>query len=311
MNIEELEQELEKYHIDYEKVKAEMPSFLELVKNSNDRYGEPEKHISYITADPTKKRGVILRSEYIFRGSAYSGGVEGGTKVLIYQNGDIKEQYFKWLDERNSRGNRPELNFNKAEIVDVNEGGLEILLESEKGTNNLKKYVLKIKENDIEFLEIEQTPQNFEQYVEKEMDRVVKSYKKYHPEYQQTQICQSIIDKENNRAAFVLFEQIDIDAWLGNQFRYSVWIMQGENKSERIYEDHAYSKSMVTFLDQDGKGRDPSIELKEILNNGVNAEISLKSDKKTYYELCDLKFPKEEYQHALVKISLDGKLERL
>lgn len=87
------------------------------------------------------------------------------------------------------------------------------------------------------------------------------------PVYQSPRIVEYMIDVKRMIATWILFEQIDSDrgsedgnGWLGDQFRYSLWMMRGEKTPVRLYEDHAYlrphSRSGLTGT----RGRDCSLK---------------------------------------------------
>jgi hypothetical protein len=151
----------------------------------------------------------------------------------------------------------------------------------------------------------EKSKQNeFEKQVEEAMAEIVKQHQHNHPLYQPTRITDHKIDCDAKQAAFILFEQIDTDrlsaaseGWLGDQFRYSVWHMKEGEKPKQLYEDHAYKRDTKSAL-TGSKGRDCSISLVDIVEDGVIAKI----------------FPQgvEEgscYRDEKVKITLDGKIE--
>ncbi|MEM3405809.1 MAG: hypothetical protein QW117_02440 [Candidatus Pacearchaeota archaeon] len=144
---------------------------------------------------------------------------------------------------------------------------------------------------------------NFEEYVKKVMDDVVKTHQHNHPLYRETRITNYIVDKEKERAAFVLFEQIDTDrcsqegaGYFGNQYRYSVWYIQGYEKPKQIYEDHAWINERVS-PSSDVRGREAYIGLEKLLEDGVIAQISPKETKGISYS------PMKK------KITLEGKIE--
>jgi len=149
------------------------------------------------------------------------------------------------------------------------------------------------------------TNKNFKEHAKKAMEEVVKNYQHNHPLYQPTRIEESIIDEEKQRAAFVLFEQIDTDrctpeghGWLGDQFRYSVWYIEGDAEPEQIYEDHDWYRPTVSAL-TGTRGRDPRIGLEKLLDDGVIARTTPKGTQDAYGSLSQVK----------VKITLDGKVE--
>ncbi|RMF55768.1 hypothetical protein D6745_01190 [Candidatus Woesearchaeota archaeon] len=143
----------------------------------------------------------------------------------------------------------------------------------------------------------------FERKVKEAMDNVVRTHQHDHPLYQETRIHHQIIDSENERAAFVLFEQIDTDrctpegeGWLGDQYRYSVWYVEGNNAPRMIYEDHAWIRNSVSAL-TGSRGRDASISLCELLEDGVIAEITPEGAEGG------------TFAKTKVKITLDGRIE--
>jgi len=142
--------------------------------------------------------------------------------------------------------------------------------------------------------------ESFKEHVERVMKEVVKQHQHNHPLYKKTHIVKSIIDEKNKRAAFVLFEQIDTDkctpegrGWLGDQFRYSVWYIKGMEPAKQLYEDHSYYGGNLS------QGRDPTIGLEELLEDGVIVTITPKDATHAYGDLSQIK----------VKITLEGKME--
>lgn len=110
-------------------------------------------------------------------------------------------------------------------------------------------------------------PTGFAQDVGKAIEDTVQSHQHNHPLYKPTRITEIIINAKRKIAAWILFEQIDTDrgaghgeGWLGDQFRYLLWIKRGKNKPVQLYEDHAYirpcSKSELTGT----RGRDCTIK---------------------------------------------------
>jgi len=110
-------------------------------------------------------------------------------------------------------------------------------------------------------------PVSFTEEAKQAMVKVVESHQHHHPLYKPTVVKESVIDEERGIAAFILFEQIDTDrlsehgeGWLGDQFRYSLWVMKRGEEPWQIYEDHAYirprSKSGLTGT----RGRDCTLK---------------------------------------------------
>ena len=111
-----------------------------------------------------------------------------------------------------------------------------------------------------------EAPSSYAEYAKQAMVKVVESHRHNHPLYKPTVVKESVIDEDRKIAVFILFEQIDTDrctehgdGWLGDQFRYSLWKMNGTNDPVQLYEDHAYirrSKSELTGT----RGRDCSLK---------------------------------------------------
>lgn len=147
--------------------------------------------------------------------------------------------------------------------------------------------------------------ESFEERVQRAIDEVVQTHQHDHPIYQETSISAQLVDETNRRAAFVLREQIDTDrttptgnGWLGDQFRYTLFYVGQEDEPKQLYEDHAYlSPSQQAFTDK--RGRDPSIDLVALADDGVVAEVSPKECEGT------------AYSKLKVKITLDGRVEEL
>ena len=111
-----------------------------------------------------------------------------------------------------------------------------------------------------------EAPSSYAEQAKQAMVAVVENHRHNHPLYKPTVVKESVIDEDRKIAVFILFEQIDTDrctehgeGWLGDQFRYSLWKMNGDSEPIRLYEDHAYirrSKSELTGT----RGRDCSLK---------------------------------------------------
>ncbi len=87
----------------------------------------------------------------------------------------------------------------------------------------------------------------FENEVYSQMEKCVNNHQHNHPLFKPTKITEKIIDSDKKVAVWILFEQIDTDRntsdgewWLGDQFRYSLWIKKDKEEASQIFEDHAY-----------------------------------------------------------------------
>jgi hypothetical protein len=121
-----------------------------------------------------------------------------------------------------------------------------------------------------------------------QMNAVKMSHQHNHPLYKPTEIKEFKIDYQSGKAAFILFEQIDTDrctpegeGWLGNQYRYSVWLVDAGKTPKQLYEDHGYIRKSVSHL-TGSKGRDPMIGISSLdkdkikLRNAEEKTIELK-----------------------------------
>ena len=116
---------------------------------------------------------------------------------------------------------------------------------------------------------------SFAKAAEKMMQECVEQHTHNHPLYQPTSVHKSIIDEERKIAVWVLFEQIDTDrctpegeGWLGDQYRYSVWLMKEGGKPTQLFEDHSYLRRSISAL-TNKKGRDSQIDLIELAEDGI------------------------------------------
>jgi hypothetical protein len=99
------------------------------------------------------------------------------------------------------------------------------------------------------------------------MVKVVENHQHHHPLYQSTVVTEFVIDEDRKTAVFILKEQIDTDrlseydeGWLGDQFRYSLWVMKGESEPVQLYEDHAYIRPRTPYELTGTRGRDCSLK---------------------------------------------------
>jgi len=145
-----------------------------------------------------------------------------------------------------------------------------------------------------------ESPSSFAEQAKQAMVKVVENHQHNHPLYEPTHVVESVIDAARKIAVFILFEQIDTDrltpqaedllrevagpnhplqafmptdvtseGWLGDQFRYSLWVMKAGQEPKQLYEDHAYirprSKSELTGT----RGRDCALKNLRIEKNKI------------------------------------------
>jgi len=141
-----------------------------------------------------------------------------------------------------------------------------------------------------------EAPSSYTERAKLAMKEVVKNHLHDHSLYQPTAVKELVIDEEREIAVFILFEQIDTDrcsesgdGWLGDQFRYSVWKMDGDCESVRLYEDHAYIRPRSKDSHTGTRGRDCSLKNLR-LEGDVIKVMHLKGDRVEEQELEELTF---------------------
>jgi len=110
-----------------------------------------------------------------------------------------------------------------------------------------------------------ESPRSYAEKAKQAMVKVVESHHHNHPLYKPTVVKESVIDEDRKIAVFILFEQIDTDrcstdgkGWRGDQFRYSLWKMDGGGEPVQLYSDHAYIRGHKSeFIGT--RGRDCSL----------------------------------------------------
>jgi len=185
-----------------------------------------------------------------------SGGIGMAAVIGVYRDGQTKSESFTYRDQYDPKRDNWNLYFNKVKIVEVAAEKIVIKAISlqascEKNSRQLTFYLegkpmVAVKKPRITKKEKE----SFESRVKEEMARIKKSHQHNHPLFtRQTQVREHVINHELKIAAFVLFEQIDTDrctlegsGWLGDQYRYSIWLIKDEAKASQLCEDHAYTK---------------------------------------------------------------------
>jgi hypothetical protein len=137
-----------------------------------------------------------------------------------------------------------------------------------------------------------------------------------HPKYILPYAAQKMVDENTQQAAFVICEQIDTDrmssdtvdmlidgyknagipstqieemipsdvkqhGFLGDQFRYTLWHIDGHIDMKRMYEDHSYIRHAINKF-TGSLGRDAGIEIKSLIKDGVIAKISDLTSRDTF-----------------------------
>lgn len=129
---------------------------------------------------------------------------------------------------------------------------------------------------------------NFEEQVENAMREVVEKHQHHHPQYKPTEIVSKKLDVQNGRAAFVLFEQIDVEGLAfpiaghgGDQYRYSLWYIENGKKPRQIYKNCAWTGGR--YGDKDCR-----IDILGLPEGEIMARIS--SDKKGMHDRLEVLF---------------------
>lgn len=124
-----------------------------------------------------------------------------------------------------------------------------------------------------------QAPVSFTEAAKQTMFTLVEQHRHDHPHYRQTCVTESVIDEERRLAVCVLFEQIDTDrgaaggeGYRGDQFRYSVWKMNGDSKPVQLFEDHAYIRPHTKNEMTGTRGRDCTIKGLRLEGNQVKVQ---------------------------------------
>ena len=110
-------------------------------------------------------------------------------------------------------------------------------------------------------------PETFAEKANQKMMEVVESHKHIHPLYKPTVVKEFVIEEKLKIAAFVLFEQIDTDrgsghgeGLLGDQFRYSLWLIKNSRNPKELFEDHAYIRPRTKSDLIGTRGRDCTLK---------------------------------------------------
>jgi len=144
--------------------------------------------------------------------------------------------------------------------------------------------------------------EEYEKYAKVKEEETIKEneHKGKHPLFRGTEAYNLVIDKKNKRAAFILQEHIDTDRITegdrgsrGDQYRYSVWVIEGKKKPEMVFSDtewiSPYTPNMSLNQQYEiAKSRAPSAEIDEL--KLAEEGILIKSDKAG---LVKIKFKKK------------------
>lgn len=232
----------------------------ELVKNYGKEVDEIPGLVSFLTnqsagiedvhALPKEGVAAYCLDKHWWSGSS---GIGMAAIVGVFRDGEVVSRSFTYRDQYRAENDDWSLSFNKVKVTKVTETSVTVKATPGRDYSPRTftfeiKAKPKAKDKAKEITEAEK--KKFENHVKAQMEKVVARNQHNHPLYNtQTQVRDSKIDHENKLAAFILLEQIDTDrctphgtGWLGDQYRYSLWIIKGKSGAERVHEDHAYSK---------------------------------------------------------------------
>lgn len=203
-----------------------------------------------VKVDVEKRVGVYILDKHWWSGSS---GIGMASIVGVYRDGEVVSEQYDYRDQYSASRDDWSNDFGKIEIKKVTPDSVQVKVTPSRKEYSARNITLWIKANiqpkkktvkvDPEEKEV------FEKRIQEEMEKCVQSHLHHHPLFtQQTHICASKVDGDRKVAAWILFEQIDTDrctphgsGWLGDQYRYSLWIVDGKKAPRQVTEDHAYN----------------------------------------------------------------------
>lgn len=252
---------------DYEKTQERIELLQKLIDDAEAFRAYVEKGLGHrwnITDDATINDGnvVVLLADHADRD--YD-AISDLYRIYIWVKGKgfgETETFRTGLHHPGGKFYRVGIGFNVT-VINQKAGAIDLVVEvkNESQQWNAKHEIC------VEWKEVK-TPSPFEAEVDEATSEVVKFHQyNPHPLYKPTRVTEKIVDVKRKIAAWVLFEQIDTDrntedgeGWLGDQFRYSLWKMNGSSKPVQLYEDHAYIRSRSKSELTGTRGRDCSLK---------------------------------------------------
>jgi len=183
--------------------------------------------------------------------SSGGGGIGMAAIVGVYRDGHNSSRTFIYRDQYDAKKDDWNYAYKRIGITNVDTKKIEVTVKSNSYTSSYSfDLAAKPKPTAQKPMVSKKEKEEFESHAKAEMERVAKDNQHNHPLFkEQTGLREHIIDYVSKVAAFILFEQIDTDrctmegsGWCGDQFRYSIWIINGNNRADRVHEDHAYNK---------------------------------------------------------------------
>lgn len=206
---------------------------------------------SLVHAAVKKDVGAFITEKSWWSGSS---GIGRASVVGVFRDGQVKTLSFTYRDQYDAQKDDYRYCFRKIEILKVSEKEIEVKASPNERDGSPRFYTFEITAKPAEKKTVkkitEKAKKAFEERVCRLINMTVEKHKHNHPLFRlETHARDAVYDHANELAAFILAEQIDTDrcteygsGWLGDQYRYSVWKIAGNNEPVRIFEDHAYSK---------------------------------------------------------------------
>jgi len=226
---------------------------------------------TYEPVFPESRKDVCAVKRTAENGSTY--GFDTIYLVWKEPDGSVKHKEIK-----NSRSTKDYIHIDSVEVKE--DGGVSVKFGSGGSYSGVPwSESMKVAISSGQAQVSKESPNSYAEQAKQVMLKVVESHQHNHSLYKPTVVNESVIDEGRKIAVFILFEQIDTDrctehgeGWLGDQFRYSLWKLDGGNDPIQLYEDHAYirprSKSELTGT----RGRDCT--LKNICLEGGEIKVS-------------------------------------
>jgi hypothetical protein len=285
MNDEELKRELEKLDneikelkekksaywalsesgVDYERVEKEMPEFFDEIININNRN---RTEVNFATVDLENNVGIALANSWNYYGS---GGCEYGVTVIVFRDGNTKEEYFKYRDPYDPKRDNWSYAFEEAEIIKITNTQVKIRLKSNReGPFSIERtFELPKSQKSQNKSEVVLTKEEQEEF-KKRCEEIEKELLKQHERpnammpdyinmwgmsgsipsfpgmitgqmvpYDRPEVIDRYIDIKTGKAAIVIKAQIDHCAGWGKQYAWIGYIID-RTGAKQVYYETAY-----------------------------------------------------------------------
>lgn len=196
------------------------------------------------------------------------GGIGMAAVVGAYRNRETVSKSFTYRDQYNAQLDNWSLSYKKVKILKVTAKTITLEASSKKRSVVCEISIPKAKKTTQKKAASpsKASQSRFRTQALKAMEDCERMHQHNHPLFKPTRIEEYKIDTVSLVASWILFEQIDTDrlsqeseGWLGDQFRYSVWVMEKDLKATQLYEDHDYWRPRTVSALTDSRGRDCSL----------------------------------------------------